>query len=189
MPKPPPPQDPPFEILRALDDAGLTKGQFRVIAHVWRRGECFERVREMARRCRMNHAWVRVVVRQLVLKQMMTRELNPGHTNTLRLTPLASWLFETADEKALAEKRSQSSESLSLDVQAEFYQRLGVSLNRVEAAWFKQCLVDDVDRFERVMADVADRVKRGPKVKSVCALWTDTWKRFKQSVKTKCLVV
>lgn len=173
-------EQPPFEILRALDDAGLTKGQFRVMAHIWRRGECFERVREMARRCRMNHAWVRVVIRQLVVKQMLTRTVRPGHTNVVMLTDLGQWLFESEDQRAIAEKRSQSDSAISIDVQAEFYDRLGVRLNKVEAAWFAGCAKTDAEKFERVMADVIERMKRTDlsPVKSVCKLWTDTWKRF-----------
>lgn len=154
-------EQPPFEVRNAIDDLGLTKGQTRILFHIWRRGLCFERVKMIAFNCRMNHVYVRLVIRQLVLRGLITRTIKPGLTNDLQLTAVATWKFQTLEQRKAAQRVAESSETLSLEVQEEFLSRLKVTLNNVETATFRSCLEKDPDRFERVMADVVERVKRG----------------------------
>jgi DNA-binding MarR family transcriptional regulator len=167
-----------------MDEAGLSKGQFRVLAHIWRRRDCTAAVRDMAHDCRMNHFYVRLVIRYLVERKMITRELRAGKRSWLALTPTESWLVLSADQKAANAKSDDSIKQLALDVQQEFYDRLHVSLNRVEAETFAGYLAQDGPKFDRVMKYVIQRIADGkaglqPRVLSAQAMWTDYWKRCK----------
>ena len=130
-----PPQENAYRVLRTMDEAGLSKGQFRVLAHIWRRRDCTAAVRDMAHDCRMNHFYVRLVIRYLVERKMITRELRAGKRSWLALTPTESWLVLSADQKAANAKSDDSIKQLALDVQQEFY-------DRAQAMWtdyWKRC--------------------------------------------------
>ncbi len=72
----------------AVDDAGLTPAQFRVLCHVGRRGECFESVGNMAARCRLHADTVRRSLKELVRLGWLSRQLRPGTTNIYEVNHL-----------------------------------------------------------------------------------------------------
>ena len=72
----------------AVDDAGLTPAQFRVLCHVGRRGACFESVGNMAARCRLHADTVRRSLKELVRLGWLSRQLRPGTTNIYEVTHL-----------------------------------------------------------------------------------------------------
>lgn len=75
----------------ALDDAGLSASEFRVFCHVARRGECFSSVETISRICRLDDQTVRDVLKRLVEKKFLIREMRSGTSNLYRVAPIAAW--------------------------------------------------------------------------------------------------
>lgn len=78
----------------AVDDAGFTSAQFRVLHRVARRDGpdgCFESMAEIAAGCRLNIRTVKTVVRQLVSVGIVGRTDVSGRPSVLRLT-LEEWV-------------------------------------------------------------------------------------------------
>ena len=65
----------------AVDDAGLTPAQFRVLCRVGRRGTCWESVGNMATHCRLHADTVRKSLKELVRLGWLSRQLRPGTAN------------------------------------------------------------------------------------------------------------
>jgi len=65
----------------AVDEAGLTAAQFRVLCHVGRRGECYEAVANMATHCRLHADTVRKSLKELVRLGWLHRQQRTGTTS------------------------------------------------------------------------------------------------------------
>ena len=65
----------------AVDEAGLTPAQFRVLCHVGRRGECYEAVANMATHCRLHADTVRKSLKELVRLGWLHRQQRTGTTS------------------------------------------------------------------------------------------------------------
>ena len=75
-----------------LDELELTPAQFRVFCHVCRRGDCYERLENMARKCRLHRDTVIDCLRFLVAHRMLTKEKRSGFASIYRVTPLDEWI-------------------------------------------------------------------------------------------------
>jgi len=87
----------PF-IPAALDDAGLTLSQFRVLLHVVRRGVCFARVATIASACRCHPKTVRRALHRLEKMGWIMTETRTGKTSVHQPGPKA---FEAWNDPAL----------------------------------------------------------------------------------------
>src|SRR5262245_37191639 len=74
-----------------LDDYGLSPAQFRVLAHIARRGEAFGSISNMSRVCRLHPHTVRCALRFLVTHRLLFRMKRPGKTWLYRLAPANQW--------------------------------------------------------------------------------------------------
>ena len=81
----------PLFIHGAVDDYGLTPAQFRVLCAIARRGECFERVALLAKRCGMHRNTVWQALKDLEACKIIGRTSRPGRTTVFRVNPLAKW--------------------------------------------------------------------------------------------------
>ena len=71
-----------------LDELPLNARQFRVLMHLWRRGETFSSTETIARICRMKRDTVFSALRELEAAGLIRREARPGFTTLIRtLTP------------------------------------------------------------------------------------------------------
>jgi hypothetical protein len=81
----------PMMISAAVDDAGLSTSEFRVLAHVCRRagdGECWASLPNIAKACRINEKTARASVRSLQQKGWVSIDSRGGMTHKIRpLTP------------------------------------------------------------------------------------------------------
>lgn len=91
-PKPWPPLIP-----AALDDAGLSAQEFRVICHVARRGNCFEKARQIALRCKLSENTVWTVLKRLEKWGMIKREKRRGETSVFTLCEVEKWKIQTSE--------------------------------------------------------------------------------------------
>jgi hypothetical protein len=78
-----------------LDDAGLTLAQFRVYCRISRRagseqGECYEKIRVMARGCNLHPDTVREALKDLVKLNLITAEERSGTSKIHRVAPLGN---------------------------------------------------------------------------------------------------
>ena len=80
----------PF-IPAALDDAGLTPAQFRVLCRISRRGICNEAVPNIAAGCGLCENTVWRALKDLLALQMIARESRHGQTSFYSVAPLESW--------------------------------------------------------------------------------------------------
>jgi hypothetical protein len=163
----------------------LTKAQRVILGHIYRRGRCNEKIRSMAKVCRMHHDYVRLVLRELWHMKMIARDLRAGWhgRNIYTVAPLEGWVVPDADAKAVAAKWSQSEEALILECQSDFLDRFNYRLSRPQAKAFARRLAEDPGKFERVMASVAERIAdaaagRSIRVENVAKYWHTTWHLF-----------
>ncbi|WP_367871658.1 helix-turn-helix domain-containing protein [Luteolibacter sp. Populi] len=71
-----------------LDELPLNAREFRVLVHLWRRGETFSSTETIARICRMKRDTVFAALRGLEAAGLIRRESRPGYTTLIRtLTP------------------------------------------------------------------------------------------------------
>jgi len=72
----------------ALDDAGLTPSEFRVVAHIARREgkfPCFEAVPNMAKKCNLHETTVRDCLKTLVEREILLTRKRPGRPSLYRV--------------------------------------------------------------------------------------------------------
>ncbi len=100
----------PF-IPAALDDAGLSLAEFRVFAHVLRRGECFESVPKIAEHCRINRDTAWAALYSMTEKGMLLRIARPGNTTIFKAAPVSCWKTLPSGKEGVAEKRGCPSDS------------------------------------------------------------------------------
>ena len=72
----------PF-IPSSLDDAGLTPSQFRVLCHLWRRGQTYSKAATIAKVCKLNRNTVFKILNELKEKKLISREKRPGYTTLI----------------------------------------------------------------------------------------------------------
>jgi len=80
----------PF-IPSVLDDYGLTAAQFRIVCHVWRRGQCFEAIRTTAAICKLSVNTVRKSLKGLRKLRMIQSKERSGETVLHKPLPLSDW--------------------------------------------------------------------------------------------------
>lgn len=80
-----------------LDDAGLRPAEFRLLCRIYRRGrECFESVPSIAAGCRLKRRTVKLLIRDLVKRQILKRVHRPGFSSLLSVAPHESWKISPA---------------------------------------------------------------------------------------------
>ena len=70
-----------------LDEAGLPANQFRVLCHLWRRGETFSNAATIAKVCRIKRDTVFQVLADLELGGFIRRKPRPGQTTLIEPVP------------------------------------------------------------------------------------------------------
>jgi hypothetical protein len=70
-----------------LDDAGLPANQFRVLCHLWRRGETFSNAATIAKVCRLKRDTVFQVLNDLEKVGFIHRKSRPGQTTVIEPVP------------------------------------------------------------------------------------------------------
>ena len=79
-----------------LDDYGLSPSEFRVYAHVARRGgatgAAWSSVPNIARLCRLHPQTVRKALRTLTAQRLLSAEFRAGESTCYRLTSSSTWL-------------------------------------------------------------------------------------------------
>lgn len=186
------PFDMPVLIWSRLDQAQMTKTQMRLIEHLCRsvglEGH-WKGIRSMAETTRTHPTYCRLVLSQLINYKLVLRQLVPGRSHIYKIAPIAVWrkFLDARDLSLLTQKKTI--ETLEPCVADEFWTRLGVQLNCRELRLFTRYMRTDPEKWERVMADVENRRKRGlmegadklePLEGKDCfqKYFSDTWKRF-----------
>ena len=90
------PRNRPLFIHGAVDDYGLTPAQFRVLCAIARRGECFEILANLAKRCRLGEKTVRRALQTLVRCRAVAHQPRRGRPTLYSVRPLAEWACLTA---------------------------------------------------------------------------------------------
>lgn len=70
-----------------LDEAGLSPSQFRVLCHLWRRGETFSNAATIAKVCRLKRNTVFEVLNDLEKAGFIRRKPRPGLTTLIEPVP------------------------------------------------------------------------------------------------------
>lgn len=70
-----------------LDEAGLAPSQFRVLCHLWRRGETFSNAATIAKVCRLKRNTVFQVLTDLEKAGFIRRKSRPGQTTLIEPVP------------------------------------------------------------------------------------------------------
>lgn len=78
-------------VRREIDDAGLTPYEFRLYAHIVRRGNCWSKLRTVEAICKMSRSQVKRALQSLEEKGMINYITCPGHPNRLSITPPRAW--------------------------------------------------------------------------------------------------
>jgi hypothetical protein len=174
-----------------MDDLGLTKAEFRILSHILRRAGkdsvCDASVRTMARVTRTHPVYVRWIIRHLLKRKLIIRTIRPGRVNILEPAPKFEWLA-VYGPNAIARPRDYE-ETADEATAHVLWARLWEIMPGAPKARFDKNMKEDRHLFERVLADVEDRVKRGkgnradslPPVRDVTALWNFTWTEFKKA--------
>ena len=81
----------PLFVHGAVDDYGFSLAEFRVLCAIARRGECYEGVPRLARRCRINRDTAWAALKVLTACGCIQRQARFGRTTLLRLNPLSQW--------------------------------------------------------------------------------------------------
>jgi len=81
----------PIYVDSELDEAGLNAAEFRVLAHIARRGNCFAKLKTMAKSCRLNRETVQKCLRRLEILGLISKEKRPGHPNVYWINPKSQW--------------------------------------------------------------------------------------------------
>jgi hypothetical protein len=184
--------DKPILLWSLLDDAGFTKAQIRIIAHLARRGQSYSKARTMAMITRTHPVYLRLVLSELVKMGLVMKRERKGRTNIYWLAPMHVWrrvLAKRTGEPMIGPMDGtvegyEDEKSLEAEIKLEFWDQLFVSLTDDEVRWFTKLSREDPEKFGRVMNDTRDRQREGAlghqeKLKDACKYFTDTWKRFK----------
>ena len=91
----------PLFISAELDDFGLTPNQFRVLAHVSRRGDCWESSRNIANICRLHLRTVRKSLKELTTMRLLNKEERKGQTTKYKLAAPTLWIPPCQTERPL----------------------------------------------------------------------------------------
>lgn len=70
-----------------LDDLKLDRSEFRILCHLWRRGETFSTAKTIGEVCRINRDTVFRVLDRLETRGLITREHRKGRTTLIRPVP------------------------------------------------------------------------------------------------------
>lgn len=115
-------EKPPLFIHSALDEAGLDLYEFRLLAHVARRGDCYAAVPKIAQVCKMSHRKVQVSLKSLMKKGLIAQQLRPGKTSIYRLSSeIWDWLTAYQQENLKIQKAKQA--ALNTSAQTEFVEK------------------------------------------------------------------
>lgn len=68
-----------------LDEAGLDPYEFRILAHIARRGNCFASLAKIAETCQMSVRKAQYALKALYEKGYIVKESRPGHTDKYQL--------------------------------------------------------------------------------------------------------
>lgn len=75
-----------------LDLLGLNPYQFRIYAHIARRGQCFSSIKRIAAICRMSNRKVQQVLKQLVeMNLVLKTKRRGGRTSIYKLVARNQW--------------------------------------------------------------------------------------------------
>jgi hypothetical protein len=184
--------DSPILVWNRLDrGGGLSTTQFRLLAHVASRGVLTSSIRTASRWCKRHPTYIRLVLSQLVSKGMLIRLIRPGKRNHYWLPPMERWYELIPAElcEALAKRphENDTPDDLVSDLRQEWLQRVLAPIGDDDCRQLAALLKEDPEKFERVLADTADRVKRGADqsradrlkpVDNAVAYFQTTWKDF-----------
>jgi hypothetical protein len=178
-------------IARELDDLGLTKAEFRIFCHILRRAGsgsvCNAGVRSMARVTRTHPVYVRWIVRHLLKRKLILRTIRPGHTNVLEPAPKYEWLARYGTDADLpAKPYEETADEAALHV---LWSRVWTVMPGAHKAPFEKRMKADRHLFERVLAEVEDRARRGQSkgadqllaLKDPVAYFNYTWDQFRKA--------
>ena len=70
-----------------LDDLGLPTSHFRVLCHLWRRGETFSKAETIAQICRLKRDTVFEILSNLEARGLIRRKPRPGQTTLIEPVP------------------------------------------------------------------------------------------------------
>jgi len=190
-----PSDDPAIFIPAKFDDFALTAQQFRIIAHIARRGECWESVDAMAKACRVHPDTILSGLKLLVRQNVIAKQTRPGQTCIYRVRPLKDWAPtesghppETKDDKGIPFKELPSrhlngncavaaeTENALITRIRDFVGQAGMAAS---GGLFRTLIRQNPGKFERVLADGESQVREGKKLQNPGGYFIDTWKRFK----------
>jgi hypothetical protein len=176
-------------ISRELRELPLTKAERAIFQNIISRAgltsHCSASVATLARETRTHPDYTRWTIRRLIRRGLVIRRAVPGHANILVPANKLAWLQDrkptdiglpTGPEETAAEAARMELWEKTLDLMPD-----------APKALMDSRMTEYRRKYERVLADVAQRVKRGqpgradglPEVKDVRALFEDTWGRFK----------
>lgn len=177
----------------------LTKAEFRILFYiVGRAGKdsaCICGVKRIAYETRTHPVYVRWIVRHLLQRKLIKRICRPGSTNELRPAGKAEWLlrFGQYDEHGEwsykddgAQPEFTYEETASESHIKILWDRAFAAIPNAPKALFDKRMKDEPELFERVLAEVEDRAKRGrmagadrlPKLEDPLAYFNYTWSNW-----------
>lgn len=78
-----------------LDEYGLDPYEFRLYAHIARRGDCFAALKKTAKICGMSVRKIQYVLNVLCKANLIERRERRGRTNVYKLTSPERWVSKT----------------------------------------------------------------------------------------------
>ncbi|BAZ10418.1 hypothetical protein NIES4071_22330 [Calothrix sp. NIES-4071] len=95
-----------------LDLYGLNPYEFRLYAHIARRGQCFSSLETMAKICKMSVRKAQYALKNLQEQGMVQRKKRQGRTDVYELTPRSQWK-QPEDSAKLEQERQKVKVSLA----------------------------------------------------------------------------
>ncbi|KKD35255.1 hypothetical protein WN50_26360 [Limnoraphis robusta CS-951] len=87
-----------------LDLYGLNPYQFRLYAHIARRGKCYSSLQTIARICKMSVRKAQYGLKELESLGMIKKEIRQGKTDVYELTNREEWKEVERDSESEAER-------------------------------------------------------------------------------------
>jgi len=110
-----------------LDLYGLNPYQFRLYAHIARRGECYSSLKTIARICKMSVRKAQYGLKELESLGMIKKDIRKGKTDVYQLTYREEWKEVERDSESEAEREKVKASLSKLEEKdAEFQEALKI---------------------------------------------------------------
>ena len=94
----------------AVDDAGLSPAEFRIYGHFCRVGVTWEKIKNLAKVCRVHPDTAWDAIAELERRGMIDREQRSGMTSIFRITPISKWKVKPTGKGGAGSHPSDSGE-------------------------------------------------------------------------------